>query len=226
LPIVAAPFSSPLSKWTACGLIAIAIASGVSFPAARAAALTTGSQGACPTSEICLGNWRVALDNSGISGLLVVTGGGNVLSGGDTVRFHHPLQGLPGFPQLGALHSTGSFRLARAAFSHNIYSVGFGGTQIAAIAVELSGSDLVLKTDRAAAYTVPPVLGGPVVVTGATICLLTSGTVDLASKASLDGLPRSIPCSSEFQPLGSASESFGIRGHHGVDSLGLDARRG
>lgn len=206
------------------GLLAVAIAAcGGSSPQAPSG---PSQATPCPSAEICVGNWRVALDNSGISGQLSVAGGGKTLSGGDTVRFHYPIAGGSSLPQLGALHSTGSFRLVKTAFSHNIYSIGFGGTQLSTIAVDVSGTDLVLRTDPGVTYTIAPALGGPVTVANARICLLTSGSVDLATEALIDGAAVALPCNppnAPFSRVGNSSMSFGIKGKPGIDSLVVSA---
>ena len=140
----------------------------------------------------------------------------------DTLRFHHAVDGMLGLPQYGALHSTGSFRLVRTGFSHNIYSAGFGGTQLSNITVSAEGGDLVLAADSGVSYRIQPTLGGPVTVAGARMCLLTSGSVDLASQALVDDVPTSLPCNPPNQPysrIGFARSSVGIKGKPGVDNL-------
>lgn len=167
-----------------------------------------------PAKEIHLGQWWVTLFSGGVGGNLDVGHGRTVLSGRDTINF-----GYGSLGQLGALHSTGSFRPLKHRWSHNIYSIGYGGAQFRRATVRVSRGDLVIETDAGVTYRIPPELGGTVTVTGAKMCLVTSNALALADCAVLDTSCLPVPLSTAFQPLGTIRQRFGVQGKPGMDAL-------
>lgn len=172
-----------------------------------------------PATEIDLGQWWVKLFEGRVGGEVTVTDGQTTLrgSGLDTINF-----GFGNLGQIGALHSTGSFRPLKTGWAHSIYSIGFGGTQFRDATVSLAGDDLLISVPAAGiSYRVRSAPGGTVSVTGARLCLITSNSVVLADLncALLDSHCAAIPVGPDFRALGNAAGSFGIRGNSGVDSL-------
>lgn len=163
---------------------------------------------------INLGDWWVTLFEGGVGGNLSVTDGDTTLTGNDTINF-----GYGSIGQVGALHSTGSFRPLKRNWAHNIYSMGFGGTQFSSATVSRAGNDLLVTTNVGTTYRIQPALGGIITVSGAKICLVTSGSVALAQSALVDSASVSIPVGEVFNSIGTASRSFGVKGQAGVDSL-------
>lgn len=167
---------------------------------------------------INLGQWWVELFAGGVGDNLTVSDGATTLTGKDTISFGYGTLG-----QVGALHSTGSFRPLKSSWAHNIYSIGFGGTQFSQATVSLAGNDLLVSTNVGTSYRVQPALGGTVTVSGARICLVTSSSVALAQCALVDSACVSIPAGPSFQSIGMAGASFGVKGQSGVDSLVVHA---